>query len=92
MGIKFEINNLEEMCYNTVPQEPEQWWIFTFSCGQKYGGYYVRIKGSFNQAREKMCAKYGDRWGFQYSEEEWEKMKNDPCRMHPMEKELEVIE
>lgn len=69
-----------------------EYWIFTFGVGQEHEGYYVRIRGSFSQAREKMCAKYGTHWGFQYSEEEWEKMKNDPYRMYPMEKELEVIE
>lgn len=96
MGIEFEINNLEEMCDtmcdNTVPQEPEQWWIFTFGCGQEHTGYYVRIHGTYRGARAKMCEKYGDEWAFQYSAVEWDKWSKDPDRMWYMEKELEVIE
>lgn len=70
----------------------EQWWIFTFGSGQQYAGHYVKIKGTWDSAREKMFAKYGKDWGFQYSEKEWEKFENDPDRLWPMEKELEVIE
>lgn len=35
-----------------------------------------------------MFDKYGDDWGFQYSEETWKEMENDPDRWYPMEKEL----
>ena len=32
--------------------------------------YHVE-EGSYEEAREKMIAKYGTNWAFQYSEEEW---------------------
>ena len=70
----------------------EEWWYFTFGCGQKHAGYYVKIRGTFNEARKKMYEKYGKNWGFQYSEKQWEEMKNEPTRYWPMEEELEVME
>lgn len=69
-----------------------EYWIFTFGSGQQHAGYYVKIRGTFDEARKKMFEKYGKDWGFQYSEEQWEKLKNNPNRWWPMEKELEVIE
>ena len=70
----------------------ENEWIFTFGCGQKYAGKCVRIKGGFNEARQKMHNKFEDKWAFQYSADEWEKMKNDPNRMYPMEEEIDMEE
>ena len=70
----------------------EQYWIFTFGVGQEHGGKYVRIKGTYGEAREKMCNKYGNKWAFQYPEEEWDEYKNDPNRDWEMETELETIE
>jgi hypothetical protein len=70
----------------------EEYWIFTFGCGQEHAGRYVKIRGTFNQARQKMMDRYGEQWGFQYSEEKWEEMKNNPNRCWPMETELETIE
>lgn len=69
----------------------EKWWIFTFCYGQQHAGFYVKIKGTWKSAREKMIEKYGRDWGFQYSEEEWEEFENDPNRHWLMEEELEVI-
>lgn len=75
----------------------DQYWIFTFGCGRDiYGdraGKSVRIYAdSAYEARQKMVGKYGSRWAFQYSAEEWEDMKNNPDRWWDMEEELEVIE
>lgn len=70
----------------------EQYWIFTFGAGQEHGGKYVRIKGTYGEAREKMCNKYGNKWAFQYPEEEWNEYKNNPNRDWEMETELETIE
>lgn len=68
-------SSLEEMCDlmcdNKVPEEKPQTWTFTFGFGQEHEGKYVRIKGTFGEAREKMMEKYGDKWAFQYSEAEW---------------------
>ena len=46
-------------------------YIFTFGCGQQHEGRYVKVYGSYVEAREKMIEKYGKEWAFQYSEEEW---------------------
>lgn len=47
------------------------WWIFTFGIGQEHGGKYVRIWGTYSEARAKMVKKYGDKWAFQYEEKEY---------------------
>lgn len=70
----------------------DEWWVCTFGSGQIHAGYYVKIKGTYIEARQKMFERYGNKWAFQYSWEEWERRKKDPYRMYPMEKELEVIE
>ena len=68
------------------------YYIFTFGYGQDHAGKYVKVKGSYNEARKKMVEKYGRRWAFQYSEVDWEMMKVDPDRSWSMEEELETIE
>lgn len=96
MGVVVEINSLEEMCDlmcdNRLPKEKKKWWYFTFGQGQQHQGHYVRIHGTYNEARRKMFEKYGEEWAFQYSEEVWKEMEEDPWRDYPMETELEVIE
>ncbi len=47
-------------------------WIFTFGSGQQNDGCFVRIPGTWGEAREKMIKKYGLEWAFQYSADEWE--------------------
>lgn len=49
----------------------QQWWYFTFGCGQKHARHYVRIFGTYAEAREQMIKQYGLEWAFQYSEDEW---------------------
>lgn len=66
--------------------------IFTFGAGHLLSGTAIKVKGDKQESRKRMFDFYGDRWAFQYSEEEWEKMKNDPNRDHPMEEITEVIE
>mgnify|MGYP007122065061 CR=1 FL=1 len=83
----FECNGSE------CPELPcEKYWYFTFCCNQEHAGRYVKIRGTFRQARQKMFDKYSDQWGFQYSEKEWNDIKNDPKRYWDMETELETIE
>lgn len=70
------IDNLEDMCAlmcdNRLPVPPkEEVWYFTFGCGQEHAGHYVKIKGTFSEARAKMFDRFGDKWAFQYSEQEW---------------------
>ena len=91
MGKEFVVNNLEDMCSlmcdNCIPEEEE--WIFTFGYDQEHAGHYVIFSGSYGEARNKMCEKYGNKWAFQYSKKEWDEMANDPNRMWLMEKPLE---
>lgn len=49
-----------------------EYYIFTFGCGQKYSGHYVKIYGNYSEARAKMFERFGEDWSFQYSKEEWE--------------------
>lgn len=70
----------------------KRYWIFTFGCGQEHAGYYVKIYGSFMEARRKMVDRYGYKWAFQYSDKEWAKMEKNPNRLYPLEKEFEVID
>lgn len=96
MGMEIQTETLEEMCDlmcgNVLPEEKPEYWIFTFGCGQPHAGKYVKIRGSYYEARQKMITHYGKEWCFQYSEKDWENMKNDPNRWYPLETELEVIE
>ncbi len=63
-------------------------WIFTFGSGMPLAGYCVRIEGDYAEARAKMCEKFGIRWAFQYSAEEWDAWKKDPQRAWYMEIEI----
>ena len=51
--------------------EKRQWWVFTFGCGQQHENCYVKIYGTFGEARTEMFNNYGEEWAFQYSEERW---------------------
>lgn len=42
-------------------------YLFTFGHGHIYPNKFVRIKGDFSSAREKMIEKFGIKWAFQYS-------------------------
>ena len=71
--------------------ENKLWWIFTFGSGQEHAGYYVKIYGTWSEARKKMFEKYGENWSFQYSEAEWENWVSNCPSCLPIEKELEVL-
>lgn len=51
--------------------DERRWWYFTFGCGQKHAGHYVRFYGTFDEARQKMFTAYGSEWAQQYSEDNW---------------------
>lgn len=51
--------------------DERQWYYFTFGCGQKFVGHYVKFYGTFDETRKKMFDEYGPHWAFQYSEAEW---------------------
>lgn len=67
-------------------------WIFTFRFGQLLAGRCIRIAGTYDEARAKMCEQFGSNWAFQYSAKEWDEKKKDPNRMYPMEKEIDLNE
>lgn len=46
-------------------------WVFTFGCGQRHAGHFVRLSGTHDEAREKMFRLFGEEWCWQYSEEQW---------------------
>ena len=70
----------------------KEYWIFTFGDGHMYYGYYVKIYGSYAEARRKMAAKYGTKWAFQYSKEQWDEWLDTKPWYFKNEEELEVIE
>jgi hypothetical protein len=60
-----------------------QWWYFTFGCGQPHEGHFVKIFGTFDEARAEMISRYGLAWAFQYSEKQWHEWENK-CRTEGM--------
>lgn len=70
--MEVKIDSLEDMCALMCDNRlPEPYWYFTFGCGQKHAGHYVKIRGTYGEARKKMFERFGDEWAFQYSEQEW---------------------
>ena len=68
-------------------------WYFTFLSDDFTKGDYVqpiRAK-SFGEARSKMFELYGEKWCFQYSEEQWEDWNRRRPHGFPIERELELI-
>lgn len=50
-------------------------WIFTFGFGQEHDGVgmknkFVRIHGTFDEARAEMIRRFGKTWAFQYADED----------------------
>lgn len=49
-------------------------WYFTFGQAHEYNGCYIVFENAaFQAARDMMFARFGQKWAFQYSEEEWNK-------------------
>lgn len=47
-------------------------YYFTFGVSHKYGGHYVVIEGTdYDDARSKMFKMFGNKWAFQYTEQQW---------------------
>lgn len=62
----------------------KQYWIFTFGYGQKHQGHYVKIYGTYTEARIEMIKRYGNQFAFQYSEDEWNTFVNE-AEQHAIE-------
>ena len=75
-----------------MSSEKKQIWRFTFGSGQYNESYCQPIFGTLESARVKMISMYGLKWCMQYSEKEWEDIKNDPDRYWEMEKDLKLVE
>ena len=69
-------------------------YIFTFGSGQRLGGNAVRICGTYAEARDAMFKGFGDGWGFQYEEDEWNKTWSSPelARLMPKERVIATYE
>ena len=66
------------------------WWVFTFGMGHEHRGHYVRIYGTFSEARAEMTRRFGSEWAFQYSEDAWQETVRSMTAMGwPVETELE---
>lgn len=90
MGMITTANTLDDMCALMCDNAVPETWIFTFGQGQEHAGHYVRIRGSYGSAREEMFRRYGDKWAFQYSEQEWQDWLDRKPPYIPAETELEV--
>ena len=77
---------------NRLDLNKPRYWIFTFGFGQRHAGKYVKIFGTYGEARRVMFDRYGYEWFTQYAEETWNAFVNDPKRDYELETELEVIE
>lgn len=63
-------------------------YYFTFGYGQEHEGYYVKIIAeNHSDARETMSMMYGEKWAFQYDEEQFNEFLTD----YPNYKCLETI-
>lgn len=64
-------------------------WIFTFGYGHLFPNKYVKIKGSYESAREKMVEHFGTKWAFQYPlNKEEELQKHDITELEGFNKNL----
>jgi len=44
---------------------------FTFGSAHMYPFGYIELKGTYSSTREEMFKHFGDKWAFQYSEDDW---------------------
>lgn len=68
--------------------EERKWYVFTFGYGQKHEGRFVRIFGTYAEARQEMIDRFGIEWAFQYSQEEWDAWEKRRPSYVPAETEL----
>lgn len=46
-------------------------WYFTFCLGDRFKHRFIRINGTYSEARDKMFEMFDDKWAFQYSEKDF---------------------
>lgn len=54
-----------------LSDEKQENWYFTFCYSQEERNNFVKITGTYSEARQKMMAYYGKEWAFQYSEKQF---------------------
>lgn len=59
---------VEEKTERKITELLSRPWYFTFKFGHKYQANYVRIEGTFIEARKKMYEYFGSGFSFQYDE------------------------
>ena len=55
--------------------EKQEFHYFTFGDDRLYK--YVKIEGDWDTARNRMVYEYGRQWGFQYNEEDFQRVKKE---------------
>lgn len=84
--------NISEAELREYGMDKEKWYYFTFGAGQKNAGHYVKFFGTYFDARDQMIEKYGYKWAFQYSQEEWEMQEKNRDKLpYPLETELQEV-
>ena len=66
-------------------------YYFTFCGNQEHAGHYVKISGTYFSARQEMHNRFGEKWGFQYEEQEWKRWEVD-AKAHNLPIETELVE
>jgi len=62
-----EDNIMGRTSHQTIDRNRErQLWYFTFGFGQHHQNKYTVFYGTYNEARENMFHKHGQKWAFQY--------------------------
>jgi hypothetical protein len=70
-------------------KEKRQWWIFTFLDRKSDEEKPVKVYGTYEEARKEVFKKYGNKYVFVYTEEEWNEINKNPlCWPVP---ELEIL-
>lgn len=54
-------------------QNVKEHWYFTFGLGSQRPYNYVKIYGTYDDARDEMFKRYGKDWAFQYDERSWKR-------------------
>ena len=55
----------------------KQYYYFTFGVGHLLKNYCIKIYGTYEETRKLMFESFGDKWAFQYSEEQFANTKYD---------------
>jgi hypothetical protein len=54
-------------------KDNQGFWFFTFGVSHPFHDFVIRIYGDTASTRDKMISFFGDKWAFQYSEEDFKK-------------------